>query len=281
MRIFLLTTVALIFLAGCVGPKIEKLAVCSGKASLEDSLAALNNQAGQIKPFRASGQCFATGNEKGKKHKEEFSFKLWFNPPNELRLFGDVAFNARGLDIGCNETEFWFAARPKELGNSFSWGKWSEQRQTPLGRIILTPLLDAFGKITIGNPQDWSLSNQGPFDVLTEQSQGKIVKKIYIYCCDYRIRKIEYFDDEGNVSVVLEMKNYREIFDGSLFPSELMLRDFYYEGKEDLIRVVLGTVKKYDYTTQKRAAFFERPTDLNGFEHVYRAVDGGLNEQEQ
>jgi hypothetical protein len=279
MRKFLLTTVALIFLAGCVGPKIEKLAVCPGRGSLEDSLAALNNQAGQIKPFRASGQCFATVYENEKRHKEAFAVKLWFNPPSELRFFGDVAFNARGLDIGCNETEFWFAAKPKELGNSFSWGKWSEQKGS--SGFVPKMLLDAFGKITINNLQDWSLSNQGTFDILTEQSQGKIVKKFYIYCCDYRIRKIEYFDDEGNVSVVLEMKNYRGIFDGSLFPSELMLRDFYYEGKEDLIRVVLGTVKKYDYTTQKRAAFFERPTDLNGFEHIYRAADGGLIEQKK
>jgi hypothetical protein len=279
MRNFLLTTVALIFIAGCVGPKIEKLAVCPGKASLEDSLAALNNQAGQIKPFRASGQCFATVYENEKRHKEAFAVKLWFNPPSELRFFGDVAFNARGLDIGCNETEFWFAAKPKELGNSFSWGKWSEQKDS--SGFVPKLLLDAFGKITINNPQDWSLSNQGPFDVLTEQSQGKIVKKIYIYCCDYRIRKIEYFNDEGKVSVVLEMKNYREIFDGSLFPSELMLTSFRNDGKEDLIRVVFGTVKVYEYSKQKRAAYFERPTDLNGFEHIYKSVDGQLIEQEQ
>jgi hypothetical protein len=279
MRKFFLTTVALIFLAGCVGPKIEKLAVCPGRASLEDSLAALNNQAGQIKPFRASGQCFATVYENEKRHKEEFTVKLWFNPPNELRLFGDVAFNARGLDIGSNETEFWLAARPKELGNSFSWGKWSEQKGS--SGFVPKMLLESLGKITIGNPQDWSLSNQGTFDILTEQSQGKIVKKIYIYCCDYRIRKIEYFNDEGKVSVVLEMKNYREIFDGGLFPMELRRTDFRKDGKEALIRVVFETVKDYDYSSQKRAVFFERPMDLNGFEHIYKSVDGGLIEQKK
>ena len=278
MRNFLLITVALIFLAGCVGPKIEKLAVCPGKASLEDSSAALNNQAGQIKPFRASGQCFATVYEDEKRHKEAFAVKLWFNPPSEFRLFGDVAFNARGLDIGCNETEFWFAAKPKELGNSFLWGKWSEQKGS--SRFVPKLLLDAFGKITIDNPQDWSLSYEGTFDILTEQSEGKIVKRIYIYCCDYRIRKIEYFDDEGKTVFAVELSNYGA-FNGGLFPMELKLTSFRNDGKEDLIRVVLGTVKKYDYTTQKRAAFFERPTDLNGFEHIYRAVDGGLNEQKK
>jgi hypothetical protein len=279
MRTKLLSVVVLVFIAGCVGPKAEKLAICTGRATLQDSLASLDSNTAQIKPFRANGQCFATDNEKGKKHKEEFSFKLWFNPPSELRLFGDVVFNARGLDIGCNETEFWFAARPKELGNSFWWGKWSEQKNTFAG-FGSKMLLESLGKITIASPQDWSLSNEGPFDILTEQSQGKIVKKIYVYCCDYRIRKIEYFN-EGNVSAVLELKNYREIFDGSLFPSELMLQDFNYEGKESLIRIVFGTVKGYEYTSQKRTAYFERPTDLNGFEHIYRAADGGLNEQQK
>jgi len=258
------------------------LALCPGKASLEDSLTALNNQANQIKPFRATGQCFATGyDENQKRHKEEFSFKLWFNPPNELRLFGDVAFNARGLDIGCNETEFWFAARPKDLGNSFWWGKWSEQRQTPLGSIIFTPLLEAFGKITINNPQDWSLSNQGPFDILTEQSDGRIVRKIYIYCCDYRIRKIEYFNNKGKVGLAVEMSNYSKAFDGSLFPGELKRTNFRRDGKEDLLRVVFGTVKVYEYSNQKRAVFFERPADLNGFRRIYKVVDGQFLEQEK
>jgi hypothetical protein len=280
MRIKMFGAVALIFIAGCVGPKIEKLAICPGRDSLEDSLAALNNRTGQIIPFRAGGQCFATVYENQKRHKEEFAVKLWFNPPNELRLFGDVAFNARGLDAGSNESEFWFAAKPKELGNSFSWGKWSEQKNFFAG---LGPklLLEAFGSLSLDNPQDWSLSNEGPFDILTEQSQGRIVKKIYIYCCDYRIRKIEYFDNEGKVSAALEMKNYTKALDGSLFPSEVMLREFSRDGKEDLLRVVFGTVKGYEYSSQKRAAYFERPTDLKGFEHIYRVIDGQLYEQEK
>jgi hypothetical protein len=285
MRVFImrkryLIFIGLIFIAGCVGPKNEKLAICPGRVSVQESISVLNEQAKQARSFRAGGQCFATVHEKEKKHKEEFAVKLWFNPPGEVRLFGDVAFNARGLDIGCNESEFWFAARPKELGNYFLWGKWNEQ-QNSYARLGPKLLVDAFGGIDFEKPELLSLSHEAPFDILTELSEGKIVRKIYIYCCDYRVRKIEYFDEAGKAAVVLEMSNYRKALNGSLFPGELKLRSLRNDGREDVMRVVFGVVKGYEYTRLRRGDFFGMPTELGGFGKIYKVVDGQMIEQEQ
>ncbi len=266
-----------IFVIGCGGPKIEKFSICPGKAILKDSIAALG-QTEKVTPFRASGQCLATVYEENKRRKEEFSIKVWFNPPSELRLFGDIAFNARGLDIGSNADEFWFAAKPKELGNSFMWGKWIEQQGfiTGIGPKIL---LDAFGSIDLKQTGDFSLSNEGPFDVLTLKNQDRIVKKIYIYCCDYRIRKIEYFNDAGKLSIVVELSNYSIELDGSTFASQLLIRLIHEDRKEDSFRILFKTVSAFEYTNEKREAYFRKPANIEGFEHVYQIINGRLIEQ--
>lgn len=277
MSLRILIVVLFVFLIGCAGPKIEKFGICPGKTTLQNSIAALEKN-GKVLPFRASGQCFATVYENDKKRKEEFSIKVWFNPPGELRLFGDIAFNARGLDIGSNAKEFWFAAKPKELGTSFTWGQWDQQQEfvTNLGPKIL---LDAFGGIDFDRDAGWLLSNEGPFDILTRKSEGRIVKKIYIYCCDYRVRKIEYFDDKGGLSIVLELSNYSIRFDGLSFASQMLLRLVHPGQKEDSFRINFGTVSAFEYTSEKREAFFQKPTNLEGFKHVYQIINGQLIEQ--
>jgi hypothetical protein len=277
MRLRLLILVLFVFLTGCVGPKQEKFNICPGKTSLKDSIAALE-AAGKVLPFRASGQCFATVYENDKRRKEQFSIKVWFNPPAELRLFGDIAFNARGLDIGSNSKDFWIAAKPRELGNSFAWGLWQQQQEfvADLGPKII---LEAFGSITFDKDADWSLSNEGPFDILTLKTQDRIVKKIYIYSCDYRVRKIEYFDDKGSLSLVLELSNYSIRFDGCSFASQMLIRLLHTDSKEDSFRIIFKTVSAFEYTAEKKQAFFQKPENMDGFEHVYQIVNGRLSEQ--
>jgi hypothetical protein len=113
INIFVLLSAAMIiFISGC-GPKMVPLQICTGKQTSEEAIKSLNNNSEKIRPFQVYGRCLARVNNEKKIHKEDFAVKLWFDPPENIRLFGDIAFDGRGLDIGCNKDEFWFAARPK------------------------------------------------------------------------------------------------------------------------------------------------------------------------
>jgi len=196
----------------------------------------------------------------------------------ELRLFGDIAFNARGLDIGSNSNEFWLGAKPKQLGNSFFWGEWNQQNG--FGENLYPVIfLDAFGSISFDNASDWSLSNNGPFDILTQRSQGKVIKKIYIYCCDYRIRKIEYFDSSEIPAATLELWNYSNYFEGCSFASQMLIRLSNPQQKEDSFKINFGTVKSLEYTNEKKDVFFQKPANLDGFENIYQVINGKLIKQ--
>ena len=247
-RIFIF--ILFVFLVGCGGPRIEKFNICPGKPTLNDSVTAMRTNA-KVLPFSAQGRCLATIYDNNKKRKENFSVRLWFNPPKELRLFGEFPFNPRGLDIGSNEKDFWFAAKPRELGNSFAWGLWQEQQEfvADLGPKII---LEAFGSITFDKDADWFLSNEGHFDILTLKTQDRIVKKIYIYSCDYRVRKIEYFYGKGSLSLVLELSNYSIRFDGCSFASQMLIRLLHTDRKEDSFKIIFKTVSAFEYTADKR-----------------------------
>ena len=139
-----------------------------------------------------------------------------------------------------------------------------------------------FGSFNFDNTADWRLSNEGPFDVLTVNSQGKIAKKIYIYACDYRVRKIEYFDINGNLSAVLELSNYSNFFDGCNF-ARLLLLHLPNPGQknDDTFKITLEKVSAYQFTGEKREAFFGKPENLTGYGHIYKITGNTVIEQEK
>lgn len=277
------TLVLIILLAvnGCAPSPVKPVKICPGKESVIESLQALSSHAKQIKSFKANGQCFARlYDERSKVHKEEFTIKLWLNPPNEMRLFGDIAFNARGLDIGSNESEFWMGAKPKEIGNSFYWGSWDEQRDE--GLLALSPkvLLEAFGIVNYDRQQGWSLAKEKGFDVLTKREGEGVLKKIHIYNCDYRVRTIEYFNGAEKAAVVLELQKYNEFSDGIVLPKQIKITTIGEEGEDDSFRIVLKSVRSYEFDEEKRLSFFGRPGEPKGFRHIYKIVDGKSVEQQ-
>jgi hypothetical protein len=278
-----LTILLLMFVsfAGCAPPQVKPKKICPGKQSVAEALQTLSSQTEQIKSFKANGQCFAKFyDDNGKKKKEEFTIKLWLNPQSELRLFGDIAFNARGLDIGSNEDEFWVSAKPKEIGNSFYWGTWDEQKEQIL--LMLGPklLLEALGIFDYSGQEDWSLSNEKGFDILIKKDGTKAIKKVYISTCDYRAAKIEYFDNENKPAAVLELSKYKAFFDDVIIPKELKITIAGAEGKNDSFRIVLRKLQPFEFTEEKQAVFFSRPEQPKGFKHVYKIVNGELIEQQ-
>lgn len=269
-----------VFFAACTPPPVKLKKICPGKQSVAEALQTISTQAEQIQSFKGNGQCFARFyDDKGKRKKEEFTIKLWLNPENDIRLFGDIAFNARGLDIGSNDEEFWIGAKPKEIGNSFYWGSWSEQGDKTL--LMLGPklLLEALGTVDYSGQQGWSLTNEKGFDVITKQDGEKKVKKVYISTCDYRTSKIEYFDDENKMAATLELAKYKTFFDDLVVPTEIKITIAGTDGKDDSFRIVLKKLQPFEFAEDKRTVFFSRPEQPKGFKHIYKIINGELIEQ--
>ena len=270
-RLFFISTVVLV-LVGC-GPQIQEPGrVCPGRESAGALLSILRARSQDTAPIKANGQCLATFYADGKAHKENFPVKLWLNPPFEVRLQGDIGFNARALVVGSNEDEFWLSIKPEI--SSYWWGKWSEQDS--LGNVKIDPklVLEAFGAVEIEDDENWSLSNEGGFDVLTKRDgQGAVTKKMYVHSCSFVISKIEYFHGDGQAGIVAELSEYKEVGEGFSVPTAVKIASGNPDGTEDSFRITLGSVRGAEFTGKKKTVLFGRSVP-RGFEHVYEIIGG-------
>lgn len=269
----------ILVLAGCAPQMKKPRRVCPGAKSVAESLRNLQTQRQKAVSLKANGQCLVQFYAEGKPHKERFPVKVWVNPPAQIRLHGDVAFNPRGIDLGSNEHEFWLAMKPKEI-SAYWWGRWAEAGSLSALKINPETLLDALGIAEVGDRDGWSLSNEGAFDILTKRnSDNKITKKIYIYNCDYRIAKIKYFNANGKAVVVTELE-YKQGFKGFSVPDVITIVTHSEDDKEYSFRITLKSVKAYNFTRKKQDIFFTSPGP-KGFEHIFRIIDGEMIEQPQ
>ena len=277
----LLCLIIAIIILGCA-PKMQKtMEICRGKGSLTESLSSLKLRSENMVPFKANGQClvkFCIVGEK-KPERENFPVKLWVNPPAQIRLHGDIALNARGLDLGSNEQQFWLAIKPKEI-STYWWGNWADQNDL-FEHVKVDPklLIEALGIAETDDEQNWSLSSEGPFDVLTKQNeQGLIAKKVYVYSCDYLIRKIEYFSAKGKAVIITELNDYRKMSKDFFVPTVIEIVHRNEDGTEDSLKITLKSVEPADFTEKKQGIFFTRPPS-NRFKHIFRIIEGKMVEQ--
>jgi hypothetical protein len=265
--LFFLCTAIAVVLVGCQPEKPMPVRQCPGKDSTDQALAALETSALQLRPFVAygSGQVSFYEEKKSKPRNEKIpTIKLWFEPPGNMRFWGDVAFNPRGLDVGSNEREFWLAAKPKEIGNVYIWGLWSEQ--TDATEMMLSPavLLQALGVPDAGEDQVWSFSPDKSGDMLTlYNADGHIARKVHIDNCRYRISSIEYFNFKQELATTLRLGDYRDV-DGMFVSAEITIINHNYDGTEDTFDIRLKSVEPAD---KIKKGIFERP-DTKGFEEV-------------
>jgi len=276
--LFCFLTFLMAALIGCGPLPIKPDKICPGKKTVLEAFEALTAQQ-QLKPLLAKGQCLARIRQGKKLRKEQFRVKLWLNPPSEVRFFGEFLFNERALDIGSNEDKFWAAMKPDELGNSFYWGRWDEQRD--FGRLILSPkiLMEGLGIVKLDEQDNWSFSNESAYDVLTKTVDGKLVKKIYIYSCLYLVRKIEYYDEKEKPVLAVRLDDYRQAFDGCFIPCMITVSSLSNKAAQDSFEIKLNSIGSYEFTEQKRKIYFELSQKPAGFKHIYRIVDGELIEQ--
>ena len=273
---------AILILAGCA-PEIRRpMEICPGKKSAAEALAALQSHSQNMVPMQAKGQCLLQYFDADKKkHKERLAVRVLVNPPLEIYLQGDKALIPKAIVLGSNEREFWLSLRPKEISTHW-WGKWSEQDFSE--GIVINPrtLLEALGIEQVDMEQDWSLSNEGAFDILTKQEQGVTIKKIYIYSCDYRVRRIEFFDRNGRTAACAELEKYKEVSEGFFVPASIEVATYAQDNAEDSLGITLDlkSIKPAEITKQRRNLLLSHRLP-RGLKTIYRVIDGKWIEQPQ
>lgn len=275
--------VGILILAGCESRIRQPTKICPGKDSVTDALAALQSQSRNVTPLRANGQCRFEYYVEGKKkpQRENFNVKLWVNPPVEIYMQGDKALVPKAIVLGSNEKEFWLSISPKEI-STYWWGNWSEQDLSK--GLVINPrtLLESLGIGEVKAQHNWSLSNEGPYDIISKRQQDVVIKKIYIYSCDYRVRKIEFFNQEGQTVADAELGKYKEVSDGFFVPSLIKVTTYSQETGEFSLSITLdlSTVKPATITEPRRNVLFKLPPP-RGFTNVYRVVNGKWFKQDQ
>jgi len=271
-----------ILVAGCAtGP--EKLEICPGKASVEEALSALEARAEKAQPLRVNGgRCRlvyyeSPEDEKPKRH--NLSPRLWFQPPSKIYIQLSVGVDQKAVIIGCNDESFWMGMRPQEV-SSYYWGNWADAQDVDGLMVGPKVVLEAFGIIQRGEAGDssqWSLTNDGPYDILTlKTADGRLVKRVYIYCCDYLVRKIEYFDTKGELVAVAELGDYESVVEGFDVPKKIYVSAIAADGRADELEIKLYDPKVKELSPRAQQIVFNRKlSDVNDYENVYRYENGG------
>ena len=250
-----------------------------GKTTADEAIAVLKSRREKAVAVRATGQCLLQYHAEGKVRRENFPVKLWVNPPNEIYLQGDIAFDATGLVFGSNADEFWFWLKPKEVSSYWS-GKWSQAGIW--NGLAVSPMiaLEAFGAVDI-HKGDWTLSSEDDFDLLIlHNDRNVIIQKIYIEPCDYVVTKIERFDELGDVYLKAEFSGYEKTAEGFLTPSRIKIAAVSEESGEDSADITLSSVKPAQLSDQQKQRLFVRPLP-RGFDHIYQVIAGKAVEQKQ
>lgn len=267
-------TYAALFQCGCGLEPQEPMQICPGKGSVQEALDALRANAQKAGALGVNGKCLLSYLVDGKRKKEgPFSTTLRVDPPSHMYLQINVAFDARGIVAGANEHEFWLAIKPKEI-NTYWHGQWAEVRRSE--GLLFNPrvMLEALGIADVGEggEQNWLLMNEGPFDILLlHDTEGTLVKKVYVYCCDYVIRKIEYFDLYGMPEITAELGGYVQVTDEFSMPTRVTVL---YRKDMDEAKFTLSTPKVMSFSEKQKKVLFNPPANTDRYENQRELVEG-------
>lgn len=260
-----------LILGGCAAKLPEAITVCPGKINGAESIEVIKAHSESIIPLKASGECkLQYHTEDGQKYKERFPIKVRIVPPNRIYIQGGPAFVPKAIVLGANEREFWVWLKPENI--SIYW--WGQMRETE-GCAEMLPLnpynvLEALGVVEVEEADGWSLWNNGVFDVLERQApDGSTVQRIFINCCDYLTRRIEYFDGSGRMVLITMLEKYKPIRGGFSVPRSIKIIRFGDEDKHDFIDIKLCSIQPAHFSSEQLDFMFSRP-EPKGFEHVYR-----------
>ena len=283
LRLYFYYAAAILIFAGCAPEIREPVEVVPGKESIAEALSVLNARSQNAVPLLAKGRCVLKYYDEDKKERKESlpMVRVVMNPPVEIYLQGDATIVPKAIVLGSNEREFWLALKPKEI-STYWWGQWSEQVSSAGLTISPRTVLEAIGVVEIKAEDNWSLSNEGAFDILTRREGGVVIKKIYIYTRDYLIRKIKYFDSNGQAVAYTELGGYKEVSEGFFVPALIKIIAYVQNNSEESLNINLDlkSIGPKEITEGMQNFYFNRPQP-RGFEHVLVNEGGKWIEQQQ
>ncbi len=117
---------------------------------------------------------------------------------------------------------------------------------------------------------DWALSTAGGLDVLTKLSDtGRDAKKVHINTCDYRPRKIEYFDTAGSLVVAVKLAGYTNLSDEVSVPASINITHYNSGEIDSVVDIKLRNVKLFEPTQKMLEGRLFKPPLSKGFEHIF------------
>ncbi|MDD5458941.1 MAG: hypothetical protein PHF37_06085 [Phycisphaerae bacterium] len=263
----------LVSLAGC-GPQTQEFErLCPGPINIDELMEEVSHS--PLLPFRADGTSqLIYADEKGRKSKERVDVKIWINPPFDIYLQGDIAFDPKGLILGSNKEEFWLALRPDKI-DSFYSGRWD---QAGGGFVSASAgiLLEALGVVNFESADEWEMAASEKFTVLAKLAKdGTIIKSVTIDNCNRSVRKIDYFDSKGELTALAEMDDYRQVGDNLIVPR--LIKIINKAGAKFELNIKLGNIKETRFNEQQEKKMFN-PPNSSDYENVYRIMGDKLVE---
>ncbi len=258
-----------LFLIGCAATGIEKpeMIIRPAKTSIGQVIAAADSAA-STQPIRAKGTLrFQEFNAGVAGHPENLNLQLRFVPPYHLFLQADSILG-EAIRLGSNAEEFYLRVKPNEVSSYFH-GKWISADSCH-SQLFISPqiILEALGDAGIDNSMKLSIENN--FYVLSRTgSAGNLLKKLYIDGQSYLIKRIEYFDANGDTILHLTLSNYTNDSDGITVPTALEI-SYYDDGNlATTVKIKLKDVKPFAPTeAQLKGKLFKLP-NTKGFKNVY------------
>ena len=263
---FRISLLFLLLIAGCQTGG-ERLRTCPGKATVEAALQTLAANASAGTPMRARGEAMLTYHEQGKRvaRRDNLLLEVRYDPPHQMYVAGSVSVKPRVVVLGSNREQFWLALSVEDISDYYL-GDWSQVRGAEGRMMGVSPqvVLEAFG--ILGDPNAWAdagawtLSNKGPYDVLTQQDEtGRAFKRVFVYACDYRVYKIEYLDYRGRVVATAQLGLYEPVAEGFYVPTQIRIVSTAWDGRKDSMEIKLSGLKPYQFNDRQRQEFFYPP----------------------
>lgn len=260
---------------GCGKPQqIEPSPLCAGKPTIEQAAFALAAQRDQLAPFQASARCVMEWRDaEDRLHRESFDARAACVPPERVFFradkFGEIRF-------GANESEFWLRIKP-ELDTYWYGTRQQAQRCAHVLMINPANLAEALGVVHVDT--NWELFHRDGYDLLTQRRNGRPVKRVYVNCCDYRVRRIEYYDPQGQVVAATELSDYTPIDPALVVPTHIRLMTIYQGLEESSARIELRNIRRFDPTPAQLENLFSRP-GRDGYGTVLRLDENCTFSQE-
>lgn len=261
----------MVMICGCAPRTQWSTSHCPGQTNVTAALALLQKQAAKITPLQAYGLCRLGYPDENGKLKESAAVRvtLWMEPPHDIYMQGFVGMGSQGkVEMGSNAKIFWVGVKP-EL-DEFWWGRWDQARDRDDLQISPKAVMASLGVLEIGPPESWSLSRARGFDVLTQHSPSQhTIRRVFLDRCDYVPHRIEYFDQSGKISLVVELAHYTSLGDGFEVPQEIAISNFENGHCTHWVRLSLTTIKEKTFSDRlRRKVFHFDESKLKGYGRV-------------